>query len=516
VSTFYAGATSTTDPNLATAFPVSGNVTGINIKLAAGITVAGTVLDGTSAPVPDVEVDVNGYGGGGSGFTDGAGHYVVGGLTPGSYSMFVRPSLGSDFMPGPVSGGTVIEGFEYDYFEITDNTTGKDVTLVAGNTIAGHISGLLRPATIEAAGSSAGYGYAVEANGDFTIPALWPDQPVQLIVQENPANQNDSQFPIGVYDGTSTLNIDQSSAVNVDVSGGDVTGLSLAVPTTPSVSGHITGADAVAINGWVRLCGNGGCGQSTIAADGSYGFFNLPNDSYTMYVVAAEHLDGYLTATGVSRDFGDADPIVVSGIDVTRDAALPAGFTISGHVSGPSGEPVAGASVSSTFTSFEPAHGQLTDAAGNYAIRGLSAGDYFVTAGGPQDGDYVGYNYWSPSGTTQDSSLAGVITLPSTSAFLTGTSPFGGAVNVAKTASMSASFSDAVLNVSGATVWLHQKGSTKHIVAAVSYNASTHVATLVPKTKLHGKTAYVFEIAGVTGADATPIPPVSIQFMTAR
>jgi hypothetical protein len=514
ITSYYAGSSSTTDPTQATSFVVSGNTTGINIQLAGGLTVSGTVTDGTN-PVANVEVDISGQSAGNA-KTDPSGHYVVGGLSPGFYTTLVRPTQGSIYIAGYVAGGTVVEGFDGEQFELSGDVTGRDVTLVSGNTLAGHISGLVRPATVSAVNDFSGYALDVAPNGDFSIPALWPDVPVQLDVAEGQTSSFDEQFPVGVYDGTSTLNIDQSAAVDIDMSGGDVH-LTLTAPSTPSVQGHVTGADSLAVHGWINLCGTGGCGTSTIGADGAYAFWNLPDDTYTLFVVSFDHEDGYVTATGVSPNQGDADPIAVSGSDVTRDVVVPAGYTISGRVTGPTGTPVANANVSATHTSHEFGRSAVTDSAGYYTIRGLRPDDYVVGANGPVGSDYIqGEHYWSPNGLVSDFDAAGVITLPATTTFITGTSPSNTATGVSKSVVVSVQFSDDVLGVSGTTIRLHPLGSTKAVTASVTYDATHHVASLAPKSKLHGKTTYVLEVSGITDTGSVAIPPISVQFTTSK
>ena len=516
LNTWYAGASSVTDPTRATTFTVSGNVTGINITLVSGFTVAGTVTNG-SVPAPNVEVDIDGYTGGGSARTDASGHYVVGGLNPGFYTTFVRPPVGSIYMAGYVSGGTVVEGFSGDQFQVSGNVTGNNVTLVSGNTLSGHLTGLSRPATVTAINDFSGYSIDVAANGDFAIPALWPDVQVQLIVNEKPSNPGDGQFPLGVYDGTSILNLDQSTAVNIDMSGGDVTGLNLTVPGRSSLQGHITGADALPVMGTATLCGPGGCGFETIGQGGAYAFWNLPDGSYSMYVSTMDHESGYVTATGVSPNQSDADPITIAGADVIRDVAIPAGYSISGRVTGPAGEPVASASVTASDTTGAIGGGAQTDANGYYTIHGLLPGDFNVSAGSPDGSAYVpGQYYWTLSGTTADYASAGVVTVPATATFITGTNPANAATSVSKSVVATVQFSDAVLGVSGTTVWLHALGSTKPIAATVTYDSVHHVASLTPKARLHGKTVYVLEVSGVTDTASVALQALSVQFTTSK
>jgi hypothetical protein len=515
LNTWYAGASSVTDPALATSFSVSGNVTGINIKLASGLTVAGTVTNG-SVGIANVQVSIGGPSSQ-SAMTDGSGHYVVGGLTPGFYSMFLRPPAGSIYMAGNVAGGSVVEGFEGDQFQVAGNVVGADATLVSGNTLSGHIAGLTRPATVAAINDFSGYGLDVAANGDFSIPALWPDVQVELLVSEQNGNGIDQQFPIGIYDGTSTLSIDQSAGVNIDMSGGDVSGLNLTAPLTPSIQGHITGADALPVTGWATLCGPDGCGQVVIGSGGAYAFWNLPDGSYWIYVSSSEHESGYVTVSGVSGNQADADPIVVSGANVTRDAVIPVGYSISGRVTERGGAPVAGADVTALFSTGEFGSGGETDPAGYYTIHGLRPGDFIVGASGPQGGPYLpGQYYWTANGATTDFSAAGLITVPATATFITGTYPEAGSTGVSKSVVATVQFSDAVMGVSGTTVWLHALGSTKAITATVTYDATHHVASLTPKAKLHGKTAYVLEVSGVTDTASVALPPLSVQFTTSK
>jgi hypothetical protein len=514
-STWYAGATSTADPTAATSFNLTGNVSGINVKLVSGFTVSGTVTDGSN-PVAGVDVDVSGTGSY-SALTDAQGHYTVGGMGPGPASMFVRPPFTSNFMPGQVFGGTVVEGFDYDYFDISGNVTGRDVALVSGETISGHISGLTSPARVVAAGSSAGYSLDVAPSGDFLIPALWPDQPVQLIV-EGPDDPNGigEQFPVGVYDGTVNINPDQSTAVNIDMSGGDVTGLNLTAPVTASVDGHVTGDDATTVHGWITLCGNAGCATSALGTDGAYALVNVPDGSYTLYLVATDHERGYVTATGISPNFEDADLVTVSGGDVTRDVVAPAGFSLSGHISGPSGEAIGNAPVSVSFSSGALSASAYTDTAGDWVIMGLVAGDYTVQANAPDGSNYIGFLYWNAAGNTTDYAQASLITIPAATTFITGTNPVTGATGVSKSVVPSVQFSDAVLGVSGTTVWLHALGSTKPIAGTVTYDAIHHVASLSLKAKLHGKTAYVLEVSGVTDTGSATLQPLSVQFTTSK
>jgi hypothetical protein len=361
----------------------------------------------------------------------------------------------------------------------------------------------------------AGYPYDVPLSGDFSVPGLWPDQPTILVFGEVQAGGFDEQFPVGVYDGTANLNIDQSAAVQIDLSGGDVTGLALVASLPPSVQGHISGQNGITPHGWVTLCGDGGCASSDIHADGSYAFWNLPSGTYTMQVSSFDHVGGYVTAGGgVSANSADAAAITVSSSDLVRNVTLPEGFTISGRLTGPNDEPVVDGFASASSVDGGFANSAQTDANGDYVIRGLRAGDYRVRAGGPDTADYFS-GYWSPTGYTTDFEAAGIVHIASPAPTIVSTSPANGATNVSRDGRITVTFSAGVSHVTRATIRLHALGSATVLGGKVTYDGATHTATLRPD-KLKPLTTYVLEIDGVTGTDGTPVEPVSISFTTGR
>ena len=514
VNTFYTGGGGSPNPADAVAFEVSGATTGIDITMSEGLTAQGTIRDPDGQPVAGVNVSFNGTGSGGSADTDALGHYFVGGLASGFYNVFVRPPIDSPFTVGSLSDGSIVEDFDSGV-SISGDTTDIDATLVRGRMISGNLAGRTRPGRVTAIDTMAGYAYDLAPNGDFTIPGLWPDQPTGLVFEEADSNFGGG-FPIGVYDGTATLSIDQSTAAQIDLSGGDVTGLDLGVPVTPSVQGQLVGEDGGVPHGWISLCGNGGCGTTGIGASGEYALWNLPADTYTLRVTAFDYVDGYVTANGgVSTDVSNALSIVVASGNVTQDVTLPVGLTISGHVTGPLGEAVVGGSVSAFDQTVGFGRFATTDGNGDYVIRALQPGDYTLGFNGPDGGDYL-FGYWSETGYTPDFESAGVVHVAAPVPSITGTSPANGATGVSRSTWITATFSGPVLDVNKRTVWLHAADSSKRVDAKVVYDAATNTITLKPSAKLRALTTFVVEINGLTGGDGTALDPTSFLFTTGR
>ena len=509
-----AGGTSVTDFSQAVTIDISGDVTGIDLQVAQGLTVSGTFTDPQSQPVPDIDISVSGPGSGGVATTDANGAYSISGLLAGSYIMEVRPPAGSLFTTGTVSNGTVTPNFDYG-LNLNGDVAGFDVVLVPGRTISGTVTGLTQLA--DASASGANYQVPIGPDGSFAVSGLWPDQQETLWISHRSEGGFDEQFPLGAYDGTGTLNSDQSLAAQIDVSGGDVDLGSLAAPTLPTVTGTITDDLGSPVQGgWVTLCSNDlGCASSNVAAGGTYAFLNLPNSTYQMYIISGTHLDGYLTAAGgASRDFADALDIVVADSNQVLDAVLLVGLHVSGRVTGTGGVPLAGISVSVFQENTGFSKYAQTDANGDYVVTGLVEGDYKMHAF-PDGGDYFP-GYWSFGGYVADLDSSDTFHVPSDLTVVIATNPLDLATGVSRSVNPTVTFSADVTNVSTATISLHIQGSTSLVRGMVSYDAVTHTATFSYKGKLRGHTTYVLDVSGVLAQGGAGVPPVSVTFTTRR
>lgn len=100
---------------------------------------------------------------------------------------------------------------------------------------------------------------------------------------------------------------------------------------------------------------------------------------------------------------------------------------------------------------------------------------------------------------------------------LSSKTPAGGATGVSRTANTTATFSEAVVGVSGSTFQLRNPSGTM-ITAVISYNATSRVATLNPSATLAAGTKYTATLTGGTSAirDAAgnPLKTVSWSFTT--
>ncbi|MBL0217004.1 MAG: Ig-like domain-containing protein [Myxococcales bacterium] len=93
------------------------------------------------------------------------------------------------------------------------------------------------------------------------------------------------------------------------------------------------------------------------------------------------------------------------------------------------------------------------------------------------------------------------------------TTPSNGGTGVGVGSTVTATFSENVLNVSGATFTLVQ-GATP-VTATVSYNAGSFLATLTPSAQLAANTTYTASVSStIVDADGLPITTTSWSFTT--
>jgi Bacterial Ig-like domain len=96
-------------------------------------------------------------------------------------------------------------------------------------------------------------------------------------------------------------------------------------------------------------------------------------------------------------------------------------------------------------------------------------------------------------------------------------SPAANLRGVNRLANISARISENVRGINRTTVFLRKVGTAARIRAVVSYNATTHIATLNPSVRLAGNTRYVATLSGlVTDADGNRITTKTWTFRTRR
>ena len=506
--------TSVTDFSEAITIEVTDDTTLPTLHLASGFSISGTLTDPSDNGVAGVEVLVNGDTGGGATTTDSNGDYFMGGLSAGFYGIEVLPPIGTSFQGGTLTSSGTIDRSGDRWIEVDGDETGIDATFAIGRSISGTITGLAGPADVNVSGTPFGRAVPVAEDGTFNAGGLWADE-LQTLVVTVRTTGDDGQFPYGVYDGTANLNPDQNATAEIDVSAGDVTGLTLAAPSLPKITGTVLDELDAPVPGWVSLCSDDlGCANKSMESDGSYELINLPDSTYRMYIVTFTHVQGFVTAAGgVSPDFEDAVDIVVAGSDQVVSVVAPIGMTISGTITGPEGEPVVGGFASASRPDGASLGSAMTDATGAYVISGLTPGDYRVFVQGPEFGNYFS-GYWSESGYTADYEASGLVHVPSDGVTVLSTNPADGDTGVARTVHPSVTFSGTI-DASGAIVSLKGGRVPVSMRGTVSYDDATHTLTFTPRGRLLGRASYTFVVSGLTAAGA-PLDPVSVTFTTRR
>jgi len=506
---WYGAPTSSDDPTGATDVVVSGvNVSGVNQALEAGTSISGTVSGVAGHPVAGVEIDASGQSSAGSAIAAADGTYAIEGLFPGVYSLMVRAPGGSDYLSGAIADGAVEDQpFGGSTFDTTaGDVAGADIQLATGITISGRITGGDGPVDVQADDANGGTSYAeatTSSTGDFSLDGLWPSSyNVIFGVPNDPANPFVNGFPYGAY-SNGTL-VDQNSGTPVDATGGDVTLVPITIPAGASLSGTIRSAGAPVAGAYLSICdqnGELGCVSTLTAANGTYRIGHFETGDWIIQISSAHHPGGYYSSGGLVTAASAATPVHVnaSGPNVSGiNASLPGGGAISGRITA-GGVALAGANVFAISASggIGPASPGLctTSSTGQYTCDGLATGLYRLQVG-PPDGSNALFGYYeasAPGHYTNDFNSATQIRVvdPSdhTPPTVQARSPAPGASGVARNVSVTATFSEFVVGVSGQSFTLTD--SKGHEVAAtVSYSDSTLTATLRPKALLAAHMTY--------------------------
>lgn len=319
-------------PSSATAFDVSGPVSGKNAVLATGIVVSGRVTDSGGNGVPNA--NVNAMTGCPSSCSWAAGTNTS---PTGTYSLVVAANTyrvqfnapqGSSFIghwwDGTSAGSTSSSGAT-DVTVGASAVTGINATLATGFRIQGTVTdgtnAVASSNVIALTGCPSSCTFAAGADtgatGAFT-----------LVV---PSGSYDVKFntPTGTHliahwwDGTTTGVLSVSGATAVTVGTSDVTGIGATLATGWFIQGTVTKAsdasNLAGINVTVLDC-TGTCtfvGSTWSATDGTYTVV-VPNGTYKLR----------FSGTGYSTQFwnnkatsGLADPVTVSGLDLTGKSA---------------------------------------------------------------------------------------------------------------------------------------------------------------------------------------------------
>lgn len=392
----------------------TADVTGINVRLPAGLRIRGLIKDAGGAPVQNAFVTICGIGtwscpAFGSSAT---GEFASGGLLPGSYLVSVRAPDGTDLLGGYYASSSELTP-DRDLatpltLSSTDGSTGV-LVLTPGLTVSGSISDGSKPVSGAWVQLCPLRGDCVRGVTDFagsyrtnavppgryrvTVQAPWRSNLVSGAYDPTvPGGVGD--YPgrsLDVTDGTEALDFTLATGIRPfgtvrDPAGQPVAGAYVSIGTASPGSYRGTG------------------GQS--GADGAFTADSaVPEGSYRFFVTPPE---GTRLASGSG--------LVVETLANPVDLTLGTGWLVSGRITGPDGAGVAGAWVS-VFGGSGGSAWARTDGAGDFTTTsGLATGtDYLISVEPPQDSSLVGgrYSATAPGGYTPDWDGATPISLTS-------------------------------------------------------------------------------------------------------
>lgn len=382
---WYPSSSTETDAT-AVAVTLGQDTSGKDAVLALAGHIAGTVVSATDgAPLASVCIDASSSNGGGYGCSDSSGHFDVGGLDTGSYSLDYYDNSTAGYLERYYHDVDIAPGARLGVTR-GQTTTADDEHLVLGGRISGRvvdeggnpISGVYVETT-----NYDGTGANTATDGTYTVVGL---------------HAGSYGLDFNDYDGSGYLG---RLYHDVDLGGAsDTISVSLSATSAAldehlvlggSISGTVT--SAVGSNPLSNIDvevddANGTVGYTQTDDTGHYSYRRLTTGSYTVGFETnggdwlAQWYDG-------KTDQDSADPVAVTVRQDTPgiDAALHKLGVISGTVTDAStNAPISGVCVDARDNA--SGYGEdCTGSDGSYLITGLSIGDYTLTF----DGQYQGY-----------------------------------------------------------------------------------------------------------------------------
>jgi hypothetical protein len=282
--------------------------------------------------------------------------------------------------------------------------------------------------------------------------------------------------------------------------------------TTPTFTGAAALPDATTVNLYIDGIASG---SAAVAANGSYTVTSsraLANGRHT--VTAGEVASGgteTMSAAGLTVTVDTVAPVLTSKVP----AAGFLGASQSTNILATFNEPIAGLSTSS-YTVKNSGGATLAAAVSwNAATR--------VATLNPA-ANFAADARYTAGLTAGIRDLAGNTLVPTSFAFTTGPrpvvtakSPAANATGVSRTANVTVTISERVTGVANGTFALRNAATGALVSYAVSYNATTRVATLNPNVTLAANTRYTATVsASIKDAGGNPLSGQSWSFTTGR
>ncbi len=391
-----------------TAHTTAGQQTSnVNAVLQVGAEISGTIKNTGGNPVSGIciEVDSNNAAADYGGFDNG-GTYVINQLSAGTYQVGFTGGCGNtgSYAPNWYSGQpsqntatpvtlTTGENFPVDVVMQPGATITGKVTNTHGNALNGACVDAV-PQFYAELSVLAFESQAVTRHGTYTLSNLAPGQ--YLINFSCPFGQQkyaSQWFPDAP---------DVATADAVSAPAGKTSGINAVVQPEGSISGMVTGQGGNPLTGICVSAVNtkgalpalhGSGGASFLSASVGVGFPILTgaNGSYSIKGLAAGRYHVSFTPCSGSTQYAEqwyrdkssataATDVTVRALKITTgiDAHLVVGGSISGHVTGPGGQPERNICVIAAAGSAGPVGFGVTGKAGTYSITGLASGRYTV------------------------------------------------------------------------------------------------------------------------------------------
>lgn len=394
------------------AVTIGTTTTSIDFSLNLGGTVSGTVTGQLSGePISDVEIDLYDSEGNyaGYGYSDSSGNYDVPGLQSGVYKARTYIYNNQPYV-NEVYENILCVSSQCDIDSGTDINVSSGATtpninfeLAVGGSVSGRITDQttgdpLASIRIEVYDSAGFYAGSVQTNasGNYSLGML-PGGSYFAVARPT---GNNSSYVREIYDNIPCLFCEPTTGTPIPVTlGANTPNINFELGLGGSISGTITdavigdGIDSVEID--VYAPDGSFINSGYTDATGSYSIGGLLTGSY--YAVAVPGMNTQYTNEIYSNlPCIDCEPEIGEAIAVTLGAgtaninfALKIGGSISGHITdGGTGNPIADAEMVVYDSRGRYLRYAYSDSSGNYEVRGLPTGTYYVTASVPNS-DYI-------------------------------------------------------------------------------------------------------------------------------